>query len=172
MRPSTNKYGILPAFLMASLTLALSGCSQENQNTIEGEVPAPGAAYSAVLFHRKADKLRTETENISIIRAGEVVLNDIGNIYSASREDTGHAQKLYINWRTPNTLQVFRNPATHSYKEEKHFECLTGIFIQTTPFEIEYGDYKDIHPAESSTPAPTRARKTAETKSSKKRRPK
>ncbi|MBS2006410.1 MAG: hypothetical protein JST01_05180 [Cyanobacteria bacterium SZAS TMP-1] len=170
MRAAHNKSRVMPAIL-ASLVFTLGGCSKENQNTIEGEVPAPGAAYSAVLFHRKADNLRTETENISIIRAGEVVLNDIGNIYSASREDTGKPQMLYINWRTPNTLQVFRNPATHAYKEEKHFECLTGIFIQTTPFEIEYGDYKDIHPAES-TPQPSRTKKAAETKTSKKRRPK
>ena len=150
MRPASNKYLLLLFSLTAFLTLGLSGCSKENQNEIEGEVPAPGAAYSAVLFHRKADAMRTETENISIERYGEGVLNDIGNVYSASRENTGKPQKLWINWRANNTLQIFRDPSTHSYKEQKHVDCMTGIFIQTTPFEIEYGDIRDIHPAASS----------------------
>jgi len=131
---------------LALILLEISGCSTENQNTSEGQVLAPGINYAAVIFHRNADKLRTETENISIVREGEPILNDIGNIYSASREDSSSPQKLWINWRSPNTLQIFRNPSTHSYKEEKHFECMTGIFLQTTPFTIEYGDIKDIHP--------------------------
>jgi hypothetical protein len=146
---------------MAWLTFGVSGCSKDDQNTIEGEVPGPGGAYTAVLFHRKADAVRTETENLSIVRFGDGVMNDIGNIYSASRETTGGKQKLWINWRTPNTLQVFRDPTTRSYKENKHFECLTGIFIQTTPFEIEYGDFRDIHPTESAeTKAPKTPKKT------------
>jgi hypothetical protein len=143
---------------MALLPLVVSGCSKENQNTIEGEVPAPGAEYSAVLFHRKADAIRSETENISIVRYGQVVLNDIGNIYSASRETTGGAQQLWINWRTTDTLQIFRDPKTRSYKEEKHFDCLTGVLLQTTPFQIEYGDIRDIHPPSRSE---TKQEKTA-----------
>ncbi len=163
MRPVSNKHRFELFFLTAWLTLAVSGCGKENQNKPEGEVPAPGAAYSAVIFHRNADNLRTETENISIVRYGEVVLNDIGNVYSASREDTVAPQKLWINWRTPDTLQIFRDPTTKSYKEEKHFDCLTGIFIQTTPFTIEYGDFRDIHPAASSqkkAPTPPASPKT------------
>ena len=162
MIPAASRYRILQVFLTACLTLGVSACSKENQNTSEGEVPCPGAAYSAVLFHRKADAVRSETENISIVRFGEQALNDIGNIYSASRETTGAPQKLWINWRTPDTLQIFRDPTTHSYKEEKHFDCMTGVFIQTTPFQIEYGDIRDVQkPGSSET-------KTAKTKTAKK----
>jgi len=173
MRPASNKNLILLCFITACLTVGVSGCGKENQNKTEGEVPAPGAAYSAVIFHRNADNLRTETENVSIIRYGEVALNDIGNVYSASREDTSAPQKLWINWRTPDTLQIFRDPTTKSYKEEKHFDCLTGIFIQTTPFTIEYGDFRDIHPAASSEKkAPATAATTTAPKAQKKRRQK
>jgi hypothetical protein len=155
MRPASNKYLIWRWFLTAWVVLGVSACSKENQNTNEGEVPAPGAQYSAVIFHRKADSMRTETENISIVRYGEVALNDIGNVYSASREATGGKQKLWINWRGSDTLQIFRNPATHSYKEEKHFDCLTGIFVQTAPFTIEYGDIRDVKlPGSSVTTTP------------------
>jgi hypothetical protein len=150
MRPESNKYRTLLFFLTACLSFGVCGCSKENQNTVEGEVPNPGGAYSAVLFHRKADNLRTDTENISIVRYEQVILNDIGNVYSASRETTGRPQKLWINWRTPDTLQIFRDPTTKSYKEEKHYECMTGVFVQTTPFVIEYGDYRDIKPPDSS----------------------
>jgi hypothetical protein len=159
MLPTSNKNLIWCCFLTAWLVLGVSACSKENQNTNEGEVPAPGAQYSAVIFHRKADSMRSETENISIVRYGEVALNDIGNIYSASREDTGGKQKLWINWRGSDTLQIFRNPTTHSYKEEKHFDCMTGIFVQTTPFTIEYGDIRDVKLPGSSEPIPAKIQK-------------
>jgi len=148
MRAVSNKYLTMP-FCLAGLTagllaISLSGCGKEGQNTIESELPGPGGAYRAVIFHRKPDAFRTETENISIVRCGDVVLNDIGNVYCASREATTAPQKLWLNWRTPSNLQIFRDPKTRSYKEEKHFECLTGIFIQTTGFDIEYGDYSNL----------------------------
>lgn len=144
MQITTKKSKNLPFALAALLAASISGCSQESQNNIEGQIPCPGAQYSAVIYHRNADKILSETENVSIIRYGQPVPNEIGNVYSASREQTGAPQKLWLNWRTPDSLQIFRNPKTHAYREDKHFDCLTGIFIQTTPFTIEYGNYDDV----------------------------
>jgi len=169
MRAASNKYQFLPLGLAALLTLSLSGCGKEGQNTIESELPGPGGAYRAVIFHRKSDAFRTETENISIVRCGDVVLNDIGNVYCASRELTNEPQKLLLNWRAPDKLQIFRNPKTHSYKEEKHFECLTGVFIQTTGFDIEYGDYANVLQTAPSEPQRAPAQKQANSKSRQKR---
>ena len=145
---------LFPLIFSLVCALGISACSNENQNTVDGEVIAPGIPYEAVIFHRQADKLRTATVNISIVPVGQIPVNDIGNVYSASRETGGGPQKLWINWRTSDTLQVFRNPETHAYKENKSFDCLTGIFIQTTPFKIEYGDIRDIKLPEDSPPAP------------------
>jgi hypothetical protein len=146
MQPKSKRPPHLLFSLAAFLTVSLCGCAKENQNTVEGQIPCPGAQYSAVIYHRAADKLLPETENVSIVRYGQPVLNEIGNVYCANREDTRSPQMLWLNWRTPNSLQIFRNPKTHSYKEDKHFECMTGVFIQTAPFDIEYGDYNDIKP--------------------------
>jgi hypothetical protein len=128
---------------------------------VEGEVIAPGIPYEAIIFHRQADKLRSATVNISIIPVGQIPMNDIGNVYSASREEGGGPQKLWINWRTSDTLQIFRNPETHAYKENKNFDCLTGIFIQTTPFKIEYGDIRDVQSPSTSQPPAKSQKKSA-----------
>ncbi len=140
---------LLSVAIGACCVVSLTACSNENLNTIEGRVRAPGIPYEAVIFHRQADRLRTATINISIVQAGETPLNDIGNIYSASRESEAGAQKLLLNWRASDTLQIFRKPETHSYKENTNFDCMTGIFIQTTPFKIEYGDIKAINTNDS-----------------------
>jgi hypothetical protein len=48
---------------------------------------------------------------------------------------------------------------------------MTGVFVQTTPFVIEYGDYRDIKPTSSSeTKAETKTQATPKTQ--KKRRQK
>jgi len=165
MRQASKNYLTMPFFLTALLAVGISGCSSENKNTIEGVAPAPGQQHTAVLFHRNADAVRGESENISIVNYGDQVMNDIGNVYSARREATGTPQRLQINWRNSNTLQIFRDPTTQSYRENKHFECMTGIFIQTAPFDIEYGDIEDIKPTGSkatgskATKAPTKAGK-------------
>jgi len=139
----------------ACYVVSAGGCSKENQNTIDGKVRAPGVPYEAVIFQRPADQFRSATVNISIVQAGMAPLNDIGNIYSASRESEVSAQKLWLNWRSSDNLQIFRNPETHSYKEDKNFDCMTGVFVQTTPFKIEYGDIKDI---KTDSPAPAKVK--------------
>ena len=161
----SGKYRTWPVFLTGLTAVfsvvSLAGCGKEGQNTIESELPCPGGAYRAVIFHRKPDAFRSETENISIVRCGDVVLNDIGNVYCASRELTNAPQKMWLNWRSASNLQIFRDPKTHSYKEEKHFECLTGVFIQTTGFDIEYGDYSNLRLSNTPETAPAQPKAAA-----------
>jgi hypothetical protein len=150
MQFTSKKYQMFLYAQAALIALSICGCSSSDSNTFEGEIPAPGHAYKAVVFRRTKSALMGVTENISIVRYGEPLLNEPGNVYSAAVDANGNAPKVWINWRGTQALQIFRDPKAHTYKEEKKVSVLTGIFIQTADFQIEFGDYNDIRPAAKS----------------------
>jgi hypothetical protein len=94
----------------------------ECENEIIKSVKNPINSYVAILFSRKCGATTNYSTNVSIIKQGEKLLNEAGNIYISD----GYPKRNGINWLNENTLHI----GGASYKSFKQKNSFSNIEIQ------------------------------------------
>lgn len=105
------------------------------QNTLLEEVPAPGGARKAVVFHRSCGATTGDSTQISLLSADAPLPDGVGNLVAA---DTDHGRapagpgggpRLRAVWRGDEELLVYHHGAARLFHEQSSLEGVSVRYL-------------------------------------------
>lgn len=108
-----------PVRSVQSLTDDLCG------NRIVATIPSPDGNLKAVLFERDCGATTGFTEHVSVLRSGNTLPNDFGNIYQSESGGT-NGDDSKIRWFDNNTLQIEPVLKSRVFWHEVGLDIATG----------------------------------------------
>ena len=101
--------------VLICLTLVLTSCSTESNNDIIKSMVSPNKEYLAYIFRRDMGATTEESYQLSILKKGEKLGDDIGNIYVTYGE-------FDIKWNSDNELIVTKVTSGESFKQIEKYD--------------------------------------------------
>ena len=109
--------------LLFVITLMLSGCKEESNNSIIKSIESPDEKYVACLFTRDLGATTKISYQLSILKNGEKLSNNKGNIFISY-------DAFDMEWNKADELTVKRNEGIDIFKQETEY---SGIKINYKP---------------------------------------
>ena len=105
-------------------------------NKILQTLPSPDGKLKAVLFHRDCGAVSGSGEQVSLLRAGESLTNEAGDVFVAdvSADDEPQTQ---VRWQNSDHLVVKSTRKERGYRVSDNVRVSTG-FLQGRTVQIIY----------------------------------
>lgn len=109
------------------LLATLTGCNSDMcGNEISKTELSPDGMSKAVVFNRDCGATTGSSTQISIIKSGEKLPNDDGNILVIK-----YKENFVLKWLSNNQLEIKGNLSSKTFKKVEKFKNVSVIYVQS-----------------------------------------